>query len=294
MPGGNPVALQSPETFSIKFMICEDCKGKFCDRCLAKKRRLLHAPRCHKCRGKLFDGELREEIESRPWPDAVTRCNAGIELRQAAKSGEALVAFGEAVRLRPEYVLAHCLRGVTLRELGRHTEALAAFDQAVRLDRRYAQALFDKAGLHRQLAEWEEALRTYEQAISIEPNFVAAHANKAVTLNDLGRHVQALAASETAIRIEEAEQAADDSPDARACAYAAKAVALIKLGHCAEGLAAIDIAISAGPDDPLRYHVRGFALEKLGRYEEAQLAYRIYEEFQPRPRRRHRRPPHRK
>jgi tetratricopeptide (TPR) repeat protein len=179
------------------------------------------------------------------------------------------------VRLRPGYLSAHLQRGAVLAELGRHTEALEAFDRALHLDPGHPRALYQKAAAHRGLGQLEEAVRTYDQAIAVEPNLVAAHVNRAVTLDDLGRHAEAVAGAAIAIGIEEAGLAADAAADARGHAFAAKAVALMNLERYREALVAIDAAIASGSDDARNHCHRGFILEHLGRYEEAQLAYRL-------------------
>lgn len=33
IPGGNPVALNDPENYAVKFKICEKCSARYCDRC---------------------------------------------------------------------------------------------------------------------------------------------------------------------------------------------------------------------------------------------------------------------
>jgi tetratricopeptide (TPR) repeat protein len=162
----------------------------------------------------------------------------------------------------------------------RYDEAVAAFDQVILLDPTNAQAMFDKGGVHLEQQQWEMAVNAYEQATDTEPNYVAAFLDKAITLIDLGRSAEALTHCETAIRIDAEKRAVDDPPYALSRAHAIKGAALLSLGRHDEALVAIDVAMNSRPDDPLVHRHRSIILRKLGRHEEAQHAYRIYEEHQ--------------
>lgn len=62
-----------------------------------------------------------------------------------ARLEQALQAYDETIRIRPNYPEAHRERGFILGQLGFDEEALNAFNQAIELRPRYAEALFGKA-----------------------------------------------------------------------------------------------------------------------------------------------------
>lgn len=281
-PGGNPVARADPEHFAISFRICQDCHQNYCDRCLAGRGGLFRGPRCTGCGGKLADGARRPEIWSRP-KAAVAELHAeGVTLAESGRFAEALAVFDRVLGQRSGHLDAHFQRGLVLRELGRYGDAVAALEQVARLDPHNVQALFDQANVCRLSNQPERAVRGYDRALRIQPHYLAALVDKAYTLIDLDQAEAALACCEQAIRLDAAGQGADHTEHLRAHAHGALGAALIRLGRPAEALAAIEIALSDGPDVPENYYNRAHALKELGRTEEASLAYRVYEDVRDR------------
>src|SRR5437763_16160441 len=75
---------------------------------------------------------------------------------------EGLGAYDQAIRLDPNYGLAHRMNGYTLRALQKYAEALVAYDQAISLDASDADAYTGKGETLYDLTQHEEALSTYE------------------------------------------------------------------------------------------------------------------------------------
>jgi tetratricopeptide (TPR) repeat protein len=114
---------------------------------------------------------------------------------QRKQAMEALAAYGQALRLDPNFSLAYNGKGNALRALKRMEEALAAYEQALRLDPNYAVAYHNK-GI--ALSD----LKRYEQAIYLDPNYAPAYNNKGNALYNLKRYEEALAAFEQAIYLD--------------------------------------------------------------------------------------------
>ncbi len=277
--GGNPVALRDPEHFAVDFGTCEDCKLTFCDRCVARKSRMFARDRCHQCRGRLLPPTQRERALIRPWPEAVIEYNKGHEHRLAGQHGAALAAFDRALRLRSDYVSAHHWRGIALKQLGRDREALAALDRVTELDPGHVQAMFDAAVIHIERRRWTDAVRVLDRVLRTEPHYVGARVNRAISLRNLERFQEALVESETAIQIQKDGRASDRTPYILAYAYGAQGAVLMALARYADALVALDAAIESGPDDSAHYLNRGVVLEKLGRFEEARISYRLAAEI---------------
>ncbi|TYB37980.1 tetratricopeptide repeat protein [Actinomadura chibensis] len=269
--GGNPVALNDPENFAVEFMICEDCGDYFCDRCHAPGSR-FRAPRCASCGGRLAPGKRLEQLSGRPRPPAVEHLRRGVELVESDRAEDALAELGEAVRLRPEYAAAHYWRGGALVRLGRDAEALDAFDNALRHNPADVAALYEKAGALARMEHVDEAIDAYDRTIALQPGFPAAHLNRAVLVLDEDRDAEALAAAEHVLALIAAGRTRGGSTYDAASAHSIKGAALVKLGRFAEALPAIDYAIDNGLDSWNDYYNKAYALERLGRTEEADLA----------------------
>lgn len=282
VPGGNPAARADPEGFAMAFQICVDCHANFCDRCQPDQGGLLRKPSCVTCGGKLVggSGKRHREISMSPKPEAIRQFERGTGLAEQRRFDEALPALEQAIRLRPEYGAAHTYKGIALRFLGRYPEAIAALDRAVQLHPGDVEALFHKASCLRAQQQLAEALEVYGQVLRIQPRYVDALGNLGVTLVDLGRFQHALEVFDEAIRLDGAGLALGNEPYAVSYAHGGRAAALANLGRDEEALAAIDAAISTGPDVAHRYQVRGQILERLGRASEARLAYQLAQEIQ--------------
>jgi tetratricopeptide (TPR) repeat protein len=281
-PGGNPVALAEPEHWSTEYFFCRECGEAFCDRCAAMRPGrafgVVKSHNCGSCGGRLDRARPGQEVSDHPISEAAAHYHRGEELGEADRTDRALAAFDEAVRLRPDYAAAHFLRGIALRNLGRLTEALDAFAEANRRDPSHVQAMFDRGNIFLDLRQPENAVEAYAQAVRIEPHYLDALINKGVTLSDLDRPAEALADLDEAIRLHAANEAVG-STDAIGYAHGARGAALIKLGRYEEAVTAIDTAISIGPDLAHNYQNKAYALERLGRLEEARIARRIYQDI---------------
>ncbi|GAA3455625.1 hypothetical protein GCM10018962_74580 [Dactylosporangium matsuzakiense] len=273
-PGGNPVARNDPEHFSIRFQICPDCHATFCDRCVAPKT-MLRAAKCRDCGGKLVDGSQRQKVNGTATAAFVQQHDEGYRHGAAGNMPAALSCFDQAVAARPEYVAAHFSRGMALRNLGRLDEAIAAFERSFALDPRNPQPMFDIGSIYAAGRDYGRALAAYDRALAAEPRYVGAMINKMVALLAAGRPDLVLPLAEHALQLETADQSADHTPNAVGYINGAKGAALLALGHNSAALTAIDQAINDGPDTADNYRNRATALERLGRAEEAAAARRL-------------------
>jgi tetratricopeptide (TPR) repeat protein len=186
--------------------------------------------------------------ELRIWSDTVAklpgnyraRSNLGaLLLGQPGRTGDAVVQFEEALRLKPDSATEHVDLGNALSNLpGRLEDAIAQYDEAVRLDPHLygafiglGNALSGVAGkLDQAITQYESALRLkpdsaeghfdlgnalsrvpgrlddavsqYEQALQWRPDFAEAHFGLAVALLNLhGRNAEAEEHLEAGLRI---------------------------------------------------------------------------------------------
>ncbi len=85
-----------------------------------------------------------------------------------------MAQYNEALRLYPDFVLAHNSLGTILSRLRRYTEAEAHFALAVRLDPGFADAHYNLGTILYRLGNYEGAKAHYAEAIKLRPRFAEA------------------------------------------------------------------------------------------------------------------------
>jgi len=216
-----------------------------------------------------YVGGTTEQVSAQPRVGKVPEqaqvwLNRGAALAVQWRLEEALAAFEEALKQRPDCSLAWYDKGTTLGELGQYDEALAALDEALRLSPDYPDAWDNKGIALSALGRAEEALACHEQAIQLDPTVANYWHNKGVTLGKLGRVKEALSAIDQALQLQ---------PEYRD-AWHNRAAALGELGRYEEALQALNEALRLSPDYAQGWYNKGVALEKLGRFEEARQAWK--------------------
>lgn len=146
---------------------------------------------------------------------------------------------------------------------GRFKEAALACSQAVQGDAYYADAYCLKGDALRQLGDNARALDAYRGAFSVNPGLTHAYLGIGHTYQNMGNFTRAVIAYDEAIR------QAPDEP----FAYVFKSQALKNLDDDAEGIKALDCAIEKKPDYAFAWYLKGEALTRLGRLDEAHLAF---------------------
>jgi tetratricopeptide (TPR) repeat protein len=159
---------------------------------------------------------------------------------QARLCGEALDAYDEAIRTKPDFATAYYNKGNALDALKRYEEALDAYDEAIRLQPDFAIAHYNMGAiLYKRFQRFDKALAAFDEVIRIRPDYASAYSNKGAALGALGRRDEALAAIEEAIRLNPND----------ATAYSNKGVALGKLERYEDALVAYQDALRLAPED---------------------------------------------
>jgi tetratricopeptide (TPR) repeat protein len=105
---------------------------------------------------------------------------------------EAIAAFQEAIRLKPDDDFAHTNLGHTLHAQGKHAEAIAACQEAIRLKPDYADAHNSLGNALHAQGKLAEAIAAYQEAIRLQPDYAEAHCNLGSSLQAQGQFRQAL------------------------------------------------------------------------------------------------------
>jgi len=134
-------------------------------------------------RGQLDDAVVafEEALNIRP-DDAKAHNNLGDILMRRGQVEDAMPHFRKALKINPNYAEAHYNLGIALRRRGQVDEAIAHFRQAVKIKPDHAKA-------HNNLGEaltfqgnLEDAIPHFQEALKIEPNYAEAHNNFGVAL----------------------------------------------------------------------------------------------------------------
>ena len=113
------------------------------------------------------------------------------------KNSEALAAFRNAVRLKPDYAEAHYYLGEALERDGKHAEAAAEFAKAESLKKNYFEAALDLGSAYYQLEQWQDAATAYEKATRYKNDSIQAYIN----LGDAYRQLKMYEKSEGAYNL---------------------------------------------------------------------------------------------
>jgi tetratricopeptide (TPR) repeat protein len=183
----------------------------------------------------------------------------GVRLARAGRGPEAIQAYEEALRLRPDFVDAHNNLGVILQHAGQTRQAIEHWEQALRINPDYPGAHFNLGNTLAGLGRLQEAIGHYEQAVQIKPDLAEAHNNLGGALRELGRPQEAIGQYEQALRVR---------PD-YAEAHYDLGVALVQRGRLPEAIVHWEEALRVKPDFAEAHNNLGLALMGQGRLQEA-------------------------
>ena len=125
----------------------------------------------------------------------------GYYLSEAGLNKEAIVAYKQAIKIKPDYAKAHYSLGIAYGNLGMYREAIESYKQAIRIKPDYAEAHYNLGIDYRNLGMYKEAIEAFKQAIRIKPDDADAHGNLGVPYSDLGMYREAIEAFKQTLRI---------------------------------------------------------------------------------------------
>ncbi|MGD0390621.1 MAG: tetratricopeptide repeat protein, partial [Tepidisphaeraceae bacterium] len=106
----------------------------------------------------------------------------GNALKDKQQIGEAIAAYRQAIRLKPDYTEAHNNLGNVLKDIGQLDQAVASFRHAIRLKPDLAEAHNNLANALKDMGQLDETIASYRQAIRLKPDYASAHSNLIYTL----------------------------------------------------------------------------------------------------------------
>lgn len=219
----------------------------------------------------------------------------------------AIAACREALKLRPDLLLAFVTLGNALHFQGKVDAAIRAYSQALKIDPNFAEVYANLATMYLNLGRTEEAIANYKKSLELKPDLAAVHWNLGRVYQQLGRAEEAIAAWNIALKLKpdlvEAEfnfefgnSLARRGQLQEAIASYRRAIAgkpnwaepygnigclLSQQNRFEEALEQFQMAIQLNPDLPELYLHTARTLTKLGRHRDAIAAYQNLIRLQP-------------
>ena len=122
-------------------------------------------------------------------------------LTQDKSPKDGILAYDQAIRLKPDLVEAYNNRGNAKGALGRHEAAIADHDEAIRLKPDLAVAYSNRGAAKAALGRHDDAVADYDEAIRLKPDLAGAYNNRGNAKRALGQHEAAIADHNGAIRL---------------------------------------------------------------------------------------------
>ena len=117
--------------------------------------------------------------------DAAERFNSGNAFLEKGQLDEAIEAFRNAIRLKPDHADAHNNLGRALTLRGKIDEAIESFRTAIRLRPDHLTSLSNLAVALKDRGELDEAVALFRRLMDLSPGNVTYHSNLLYTLNFL-------------------------------------------------------------------------------------------------------------
>jgi tetratricopeptide (TPR) repeat protein len=192
-------------------------------------------------------------------------------LAKKGRTDEAIAQFREAVRIKPDYPVAHFNLGNALQHEGRIDEAIAEFRRALAIDSTFSDAS-NNLGLDLfNRGQTDEAIALYRQALQSYPTYAEAHNNLGNALEKEGHTEEAIAEYREALRV----------IPAYADAHNNLGIALAHEGRTDEAIAEYREALRINPADAAAQNNLANALLQNGRPDDAIAQYRETLRFNP-------------
>ena len=213
------------------------------------------------------------------WSDTVRKApynprahlNLGVALRDTDRIDQEILAYQEALALKPDYPDALHNLAHALTRAGRYQEALDLYNRAVKSSPLDADSINGRGVVLAILGKREEAIADYRRALAIAPGNVMALANLGKALFESGRSDEARRCFEDALRI-----APDFFP-----AHAGLGDILDAAGDLNGAALQYSLTLSGGHEFPDVRFKLAVILGKLGRPQDAIENYRRAVAFDP-------------
>jgi tetratricopeptide (TPR) repeat protein len=158
---------------------------------------------------------------------------------------------------------------------GLYADAVDAYNRSLQLNARNAKGFTYRGVALQHLGNYDAAMRDFEQALSISPNESAAWQGKAANYIETGEYHLAVKAADRAVELSQ------DPADKIENAYLLRGFALNRLEKYEEALPAFDKAIEIDSKRLDLWQNKAYTLTKLGRFVETLKCYEVMSGIDP-------------
>ncbi len=187
----------------------------------------------------------------------------GYRACETGKYGEAVRAYQEAIRLRPDFAMAWNNLGTAYGILGQSGKEVSAYQQAIRLKPDLALAWYNLGTTYSSLGQYGEAVSALQEALRLRPDFAEAWNNLGTAYGILGQSGKEVSAHQEALRLKPED----------AIAWYNLGTAYGRLAQHGKAVSAFQEAIRLKPDYPEAWYNLGTTYGSLGQYGEEVSAY---------------------
>ena len=171
--------------------------------------------------------------------------------------------YGQALRLKPDYIEALNNLGTTLHSQGKFDEAVASYQEALRINPDHAQSLYNLAVTLQATNQLKDALVCYQQALAAKEDFPEVYNRLGTIFHEQGKLDAAIGCFQQALRM---------NPTV-ADFHFGLATVLKDHGQLDEAIACYQKAIELAPKFALAYNNLGNIFKEKGRLPEAISLY---------------------
>ena len=202
-------------------------------------------------------------------------------LEISGRYDDALEALERAVELDPENAYYWISKGYVASVMGETDDSIAAYDEALLIDPNSTAAWSAKASELARAKRYDESLEAYDELLSVDPSSAQGWLDKGDVLEKMGRTDEARDAFQRSL------EALDEARSNDTAAMVIRGGALFRLSRYDEAMAAYDEAVEGASLSTLKYYTsqalsgKGDLLRVQGKNEEAILVYNQAIDFEP-------------
>ena len=184
-------------------------------------------------------------------------CNAGLMEFDAA-----IISYKQAIKIKPDYALAHYNMGIALNNKGDLEAAIESYKEAIKIKPYYPQAYNNMGNTLKEKGDLDAAISSYTQAI--KPDYADPYNNIGIVLHEKGDLEAAIESYKEAIKIK---------PD-YAQAYNNIGIALHEKGDLEAAIESFKQALKIKPDYVDTYTNLGMTFIEMGNRDNALLNFK--------------------
>ncbi len=167
----------------------------------SKEQIINQAFKFHSQGNTLKAAEYYQDFINQGFNDYRIFSNYGNILSDSGKLEEAETAYQKAIKLNPEYVIAHYNLGNVFRNLGKLEEAEISTRKAIQINPNFAEAHLNMGTILNDIGKLQEAELSYRKAIEINPDLAEAHYNLGNILHDIGKSEEGMIYRKRAVEL---------------------------------------------------------------------------------------------